>query len=448
MKDAIRKSRTRPPRPGRRARAGGHGRAWRRWARRWRGRGMANRLLPMVFGLSVAIAATVAGCQFGRTGPAERRPEPLVPEGTAVAALPPARPMPGQVRAIWVARYHYQSAADVRRIFENVAAAGFNTVLWQVRGDGTVTYPSRLEPWAAQFGHQDPGFDPLALAVQEAHARNLRIEAWVNVLPGWNGPRPPPLANQLWNARPGWFLSDSRGARQPLGNFYVILNPCLPEVRAHIVSVIREIASNYAVDGVHLDYVRYAWETTRDARKRYPRDEQTLALYQADTGLSPDEDLRSWDNWRTNQLTRLVGEIRNMLGRARPGATLTAAVRPDPDDALRGYLQNAAAWVRAGLVDAVMPMAYSTKLAVFERDIQAYRSAAPRGRIIPGIGVYLQTGPQLAQQLGFCAARGGDWAAFSYEALFPGAGDPAAGTERARLDELRAGRLAAIRSMR
>ena len=100
------------------------------------------------------------------------------------------RPMPSPVKAVWVARFHYRFPDDIRTIMRNCARAGLNTVLWQVRGEGTVLYPSRIEPWSAEYAYRDPGFDPLQIAVEEAHRHGLRIEAWVNVMPGWKGSQP------------------------------------------------------------------------------------------------------------------------------------------------------------------------------------------------------------------------------------------------------------------
>ena len=73
-------------------------------------------------------------------------------------------------QAIWVPRWDYKTADDVRSIVRNCARAGFDTVLFQVRGNGTVAYRSRIEPWAEEFGFRDPGFDPLATAVARARA--------------------------------------------------------------------------------------------------------------------------------------------------------------------------------------------------------------------------------------------------------------------------------------
>ena len=334
------------------------------------------------------------------------------------------RPLPQPVRAVWVARMHYKTPDDIRTIMHNSAAMGFNTVLWQVRGNGTVMYPSQLEPWAGEYDFRDPGFDPLALAVQEAHRNGLRIEAWINVMPGWRGPKPPPMPNQLWNAHPDWFLRDAGGRRQPLDKFYLILNPANPAARDHIARVAGEIVGRYPVDGLHLDYIRYAWDTTPGARDRYPRDPQTLERYARETGLAPDDDPAAWDAWRANQLTRLVAQIRETAQRTRPGTTLTAATWSSPTRGYREYFQDAVGWLRSGLLDATYVMAYTDRVEKLEAYIGEYHQLAPRRRVIPGLGIYkLKTGAELTDQLARCRAWGGDFAIFSYASLRAVAGD-------------------------
>lgn len=405
--------------------------------------------LLLLAGVLAAPGATVPGC---------RAPDgPAGPAGGPRFGRPAPRPLPRPVRGIWVARFHYRSPEDIRTILDNCARSGCNTVFWQVRGEGTVAYPSRLEPWSREYDFRDPGFDPLAIAVDEAHRRGLRIEAWVNVMPGWRGAQPPPLPGQLYNAHPDWFLADAAGRRQPLARtdprtgrtetFYVILNPCLPEVRRHIAAVIDELVARYDVDGVHLDYVRYAWDGTPGAKRAYPRDARTLELYHRETGRHPDDDPAAWDHWRANQLTRLVAAIREVVDRRRRGATVTAAAWRNPQLGYGEWLQNAVAWLRAGLVDALAPMAYSAGLAQFESDIDAYRRLAGGGRrIVPGVGVYLHEQPEaLRAQLQRCRAWGGDYALFSYESLFPTAGDRAAApAERDKSQRLRQARRAVL----
>lgn len=355
------------------------------------------------------------------------------------------KPLPAPVKAIWVARFHYRYPEDIRSIMRNCAALGFNTVLWQVRGEATAAYPSRLEPWSAQFDYRDPGYDPLQIAVAEAHRHGLRLEAWINVMPGWKGPQPPPINNQLWHARPEWFLHDSSGRRQPLGDFYAILNPCLPEVRRYIAEIARELVSNYELDGIHLDYVRYAWETTPGARGQYPRDAATLRLFREETGRNPDDDIAAWDRWRAAQITRLVAEIRAVVRQTRPGTTLTAAVWASAAIGYRDYLQDGPQWLREGLVDALYPMAYTNSVEQFERNIDEYRAGIGRGRIVPGLGIYKHETPDiLRRQLQRCKSWGGDFALFSYDSLHATAADRS-GPVTPRIQALRQMRLEALR---
>jgi uncharacterized lipoprotein YddW (UPF0748 family) len=397
-------------------------------------------LLPLTLTL-FAIALAAPGC---------RTPAPdTAPPGDRAAPMPITDP----VRAVWVARFHYHYPDDIKTIMANCAAAGCNTVYWQVRGEATVAYPSKVEPWAREYDHADPGFDPLAIAVDAAHQHGLRIEAWINVMPGWKGEDPPPVGldpPQAYHAHPEWYLHDAAGRRQPLSDFYVILNPCLPEVRAHIAAVVREIVTQYDVDGIHLDYVRYAWDATADAAVKYPRDPRTLALYRSATGKRPDDDPRAWHDWRANQLTKLVARIRETIDQHRDGATLTAATWGNPERGYRDYLQNAVGWLRTGLLDAAAPMAYREDVADLAKDIAVYDRLAPGTRVVPGLGIYKhETAEQVRVQLAFCAERGGAFSLFSYESLFPTASDRDVDEqERARQQRLRHLRREAVEAMR
>ncbi|MCA9254761.1 MAG: family 10 glycosylhydrolase, partial [Phycisphaerales bacterium] len=106
------------------------------------------------------------------------------------------------MRAIWVTRWDYRQAEDIPRIMDNCANAGFNTVLFQVRGNGTAFYDSPYEPWAEEFDFKNPGYDPLRDACREAHDRGLELHAWVNVMPAWRGPAEPAAKDQLYHAHP------------------------------------------------------------------------------------------------------------------------------------------------------------------------------------------------------------------------------------------------------
>ena len=223
-------------------------------------------------------------------------------------------------RCVWVDRWDYQSAADIERVIEDCRQAGFSSVMFQVRGNGTVLYPSAFEVWSEAFGHGDPGFDPLAVAVRAAHSRGLELHAWVNMMPGWRGSEPPNDRRQLWHARREWFLEERLGSATD----YVNINPCLPEVRRHLADVCAEIASRYDIDGVHLDYVRFP-DPTANATQEAGLDHLTRMLFSRATGR-PTSDHDALRRWQADCVTQLVREVRQAVRGAKPEILLTAAV--------------------------------------------------------------------------------------------------------------------------
>jgi len=359
--------------------------------------------------LGLAAVAGLAGCQAPITQRQRQRPE--------------------HIRAIWVTRMDYKTEADIVRIMDDCKSVGINTVLFQVRGNGTVFYPSRIEPWAEQFDHKDPGYDPLNVAIREAHRRGMLLEAYMNTMPAWNGPNPPKIRNQLYFTHPGWFWYDKFGHRQPLlhqvggrtRGWYASLNPCLPEVRKYLVSVYQEVARRYDVDGVHLDYIRFPNEPVVPGEEipDYPRDARTLALYKAATGLAPDADPARWMQWRADQVTELVREIHATVKRTRPGAWVTASVGADPERAKNAHFQDSRRWAREGLVDAVYPMNYIDDMQKFKERMSFWADAPAKIKVVQGIGVFkLKTGEALIEQIRAAEQPAGHFCLFAYSSLF------------------------------
>jgi uncharacterized lipoprotein YddW (UPF0748 family) len=334
------------------------------------------------------------------------------------------------MRAIWVTRFDYKTADDVTAIIENCAAAGFNAVLFQVRGNGTAFYKSSFEPWADELSGAAPGFDPLELACGAAHERRIELHAWVNVMPAWRGTRPPANPEQLYNKHPEWFWYDQNGRRQALNSFYVSLNPCLPEVREYLVDVFHDLVSRYDVDGLHLDYIRFPNEPPaipRGSAADYPRDERTLALFSQDTDRLPDDDPVAWNQWRTGQVTRLVADIHHMLRRSRPQVVLSASVGPVRESALK-HFQDGRRWIDEALIDVAFVMNYTDTPETFAQRLEPWLARQPRVPVIPGLWFgstkdrSVEEGAVAVKgQIEIACAQAGSFCVFAYSSLFDGA---------------------------
>jgi len=268
----------------------------------------------------------------------------------------------GEMRGIWVTRWDYSSAADVTEIIQEISEWGFNAVFFQVRGTADAYYHSNIEPWSKDLSGtlgQDPGWDPLAVAIDEAHARELELHAWINTFPAWSGTTPVPASDppHVLYAHPEWRVVDSSGQPQAFNNSYTFLSPGIPGVQDHIVAVVVDIAKNYPVDGIHFDYIRYPGP-------QYSHDSWTLEAFD-----KAKEDIPGliWGNFQRDLLSSLVAKAYGAIVTTAPSIKVTSAVWGIYKDEFKwggtsqgyyDYYQDSHAWVASGSMDAICPMIY------------------------------------------------------------------------------------------
>jgi uncharacterized lipoprotein YddW (UPF0748 family) len=362
------------------------------------------------------------------------------------AAAGAGPPPPGEeTRAIWVVRHALTTPGRVDRIVELATQVNANTLLAQVRGRGDAYYDSDLAPRASELEATPPDFDPLSRLCARAHAEGLEVHAWINVYLVWSAGALPRSALHVVNTHPDWISVRADGRRlvemvpedfekEKMEGMY--LSPGVPEVRRHLRDIVQEIVTRYPVDGIHLDYVRYPEPTVgydADTRTAFARevgvdprvlerpDSLLLSVLGGDDRLA---DLRTrWTQWRREQITDLVRDLRRDLDRMGRKLKLTAAVIADQGAAQNRYMQEWPRWLEEGLLDAAIPMAYSPSTPIVERQI-ADAMALPHSRQIwAGIGIYNQGARDAAEKIRRARKLGVDGIAlFSYDALLGRAG--------------------------
>ncbi len=328
----------------------------------------------------------------------------------------PVPPLPaasdeGFTRALWVTRWDFRDATDIKRIMKNAANARFNTILFQVRGDATVYYRSLLEPVAQELNGTSADWDPLQCAIEQAHDQGLQLHAWINVYPGWMGDKPPRHKSQLFFTHPDWFMVDQFGQRQALNKHYLWLSPTHPQVTPYLLQVCREIYQRYKVDGLHLDYVRYPAPS-------YSYDSASLLAYRTETGGEPEHDDDAWRLWRRSAISKFIAALYEDMRLHRPEMVLSAAVMGDYARGERLYLQDSHDWLARGIIDAIYPMIYTKDDTLFSRQLAEHRLNDHNRHVYPGI--YGASSLLLRSQLRTAMAQGCNGVAFfSYSLLFP-----------------------------
>jgi uncharacterized lipoprotein YddW (UPF0748 family) len=209
------------------------------------------------------------------------------------------------------------------------------------------------------------------------------------------------------------------------------LSPATTGAVEYTNSVVRDIVQRYAVDGVHLDYVRYPNDDFDYSRETLAAFRRSLA-----PSLSPSDvpryDARlaaeplfytqafsdQWRAFRVDRLTTLLTELRHTLKTVRPSATVSATVSPDPTEAANRKLQDWARWLNLDLVDVICPAAYTTDVAAFASQIATAQVAAGRHSLWAGIGAHRLSSEQTVDNILAARRLGvGGVILFSYDSL-------------------------------
>lgn len=296
-----------------------------------------------------------------------------------------------EFRATWVVTWDLingekspeENQANARSILDNHKKANMNAVLWQARQSGTAYYRSSYEPWGYYAGYRDPGYDPLAFAVEQAHKRGLELHAWMNVFEATSTVDGAPAREH-----PEWICRDRDG--NPMTSNFA-LSPGLEAVREYLVDVAMEIVRNYDIDGLHLDYIRWNEFTnsgrsvrfgriveerryldgmiTEDQIRELQENPEGRYLYDIEhpySGGIPDSasggQFPSWEDWWRWSVTEFVRVLHDSIQASKPWVRLSVAALGKYNwSAWQGYdvvYQDAALWYNEGYIDHLTPMHY------------------------------------------------------------------------------------------
>jgi uncharacterized lipoprotein YddW (UPF0748 family) len=295
----------------------------------------------------------------------------------------------------------------MKALMARMHQAGINIIYFETINAGFPIYPSKMT-MTNPLIHD---WDPLAVAVEEGHKMGMEVHAWVwcfavgnrrhNELIGqpetYPGPilSTPELATEALRNRHGGLSVDGRQHE-----FW--LSPASPKAKTFLINLYSEIVSNYAVDGLHLDYIRYPFQTS-STRMGY--ESAGRSAYHTTTGKSVDDtgtdSMRLWAAWKTVQVSNFVRDVSTTLRPLRPGLKISAAVFPMRRAArLAAIQQDWETWVEQGWVDTLSPMSYTSdpqRLKTLYESV--VNSPQLHGLVYPGIALSHLDNGQLMLQL-------------------------------------------------
>jgi len=293
-----------------------------------------------------------------------------------------------EVRAVWLTTlfgidWPKTSSRDIQKqdlivILDKLKAANFNTVMFQVRARGDLTYYSEIEPYSKAITGvlgKDPGYDVLKFVIDECHKRGMEVHAWFVTFNALNGSTKPvsTTPEHVVNAHPEYVVN--------YNNLYFWLDPGLPEVREYVKSIVVEIVNNYEVDGIHFDYIRYPGTDFNDAA--------SYALY---------GNGQTRDNWRRENINKFVYSVYDYITEnklnVKVGAAPIGIYKNTPQftgwQAYYDIYQDSRDWLEKGKADYLCPMIYwdIASNPKFPLVVKDWTDNDFGKHIYPGIGSY------------------------------------------------------------
>lgn len=388
----------------------------------------------------------------------------LLPMLLFAAAAPAAAQSENQsgkeVRAFWADAFAagLKTRAEIDQLVANVQEAKANTIIAQVRRRGDSFYINSAEPFTEDTTVED-GLDPLAYLLERAHAAGIEVHAWVAVNTIYSGhpfiatgtwPCMVPCSpdhvfnthgffvtgddNWLTQTHPnftagtvrypatgtpliplGWRLSD--------GNWW--MDPGHPAAADYTVNVIKHLVANYAIDGLHLDRIRYPEMPIARPTPTGPIGFSTgynpvsvrrfNAAFGRVEGTLPDPWDADWSQWRRDQMNQLVRRLYLEIVHVKPKMKVSASTIAfwrgpgqlggfQNTEAYTRVFQDWDGWLRDGFLDLNVPMIYkpvpSVENAAQFTDWTQFSAATQYGRQTAiGLGIYLNVFEDTLAQL-------------------------------------------------
>ncbi|HPC35877.1 MAG TPA: family 10 glycosylhydrolase [Candidatus Marinimicrobia bacterium] len=311
---------------------------------------------------------------------------------------------------LWVVRDQLNSKGKIDAFIDFAVQNDIKDLFVQVRGRGDAFYHSAIVVYSEYLNNNN--WDPLEYTLSKAHSYGLRVHAWVNVFLLWSSDQKPKNENHLLYQHPEWCTVDANGIKDiqrrstdfnTLGTEGIYLSPLLPEVREYLIDVICELATNYDLDGIHLDYIRYA-KNCYDYnpvgrllfRERYGIDPLLLtlsdkSLYNGLELAKIDSLTLEWENFRRDAISNFVHATQKNIREIRPNLQLSAAVKPDPEDARKNFFQDWQYWLKQDWLNFVVLMNYTTDTEQFQKILKKIDLDINKDKIWVGISVYNQS---------------------------------------------------------
>ncbi len=251
-----------------------------------------------------------------------------------------------------------EQKAEAREILDMHQQLGMNVLIFQVRPAADAFYSSELEPWSryltgVQGKAPEPFYDPLKFWIEECHKRGMELHAWMNPFRVALNSGDLLSADHVVFRHPEWVIK--------YGNS-LYFDPGLPGARSFLVKVVRDVVSEYDVDGIHFDDYFYPYPIGEE----FP-DTASFSFY--NRGFFPEHKAA----WRRENVDIIIKMLNDTIKAVKPwvkfgispfGVWRNKGDDPAGSDTRAGITNydhlyaNILKWQKNGWIDYTIPQLY------------------------------------------------------------------------------------------
>ncbi len=234
-----------------------------------------------------------------------------------------------------------QYESNIEVLLDNLQQTGLNTLFVHVRSHSDSFYPSSVFPWSEHInGGAGVDYDPLAILVQKAHDKKIRVHAWLNPYRIFSG-----TLAELPSEHPALKVRQEEEHSVVETDTGVYYNPASVKARTLVLSGVEELLKNYDLDGIQYD--DYFYPTTESSF------DQGVYQQYCDTSDYP----LSLAEWRRTQVNLLIAATYRKVKEYEDvvfGVSPAAGIRKNYEE----LYADVEAWVQGNYVDYICPQLY------------------------------------------------------------------------------------------
>ena len=298
--------------------------------------------------------------------------------------------------------YNESNKEGIQHFLKDVVETGFNRIYLETNNEGIAYYNSSiLVPHKIYGQPYDEYQDYLECFIEEAHKLNIEIIAWIPVF------RARSTGEQLAPCfKEEWLTIDYNGKKC---DFFDSTNP---ELHEFLLSQFSELVSNYHVDGVEYDYIRYEPSNILEYPKvitDYGYTECSINMFKKLYNYSETENIKDilkneksrlqWVEFKKQRITDLLISSKETLRKINPNLIFTSSVFCDLAS-VNSIMQDWPRWVDEEIINFVEPMMYqkdsdffiNNDIDLFIEGIKKKEDEYIKKKIIFGIGPVVDGG--------------------------------------------------------